>query len=44
MRELPGRPGTWGGLWLRVGQAALAAASIGVMASAAGFAGYTAFW
>ncbi|KAM0901209.1 hypothetical protein ACQ4PT_020135 [Festuca glaucescens] len=43
MAELRGRPGTWGGLWLRVGQAALAAASIGVMASAAGFAGYTAF-
>lgn len=30
-RELTGRPGTWGGLWLRLGQAALAAASIAVM-------------
>ena len=30
-RELAGRPGTWGGLWLWLGQAALAAASIAVM-------------
>jgi hypothetical protein len=44
MAELRGRPGTWGGLCLRLGQAALAAASIAVMVSSAGFAGYTAFW
>ncbi|XP_044361986.1 GDSL esterase/lipase At2g04020-like [Triticum aestivum] len=30
-RELAGRPGTWGGLCLRLGQAALAAASLAVM-------------
>ena len=30
-RELAGRPETWGGLWLRLGQVALAAASIAVM-------------
>uniref|UniRef100_A0A8R7PJJ4 GDSL esterase/lipase n=1 Tax=Triticum urartu TaxID=4572 RepID=A0A8R7PJJ4_TRIUA len=38
-RELAGRPGTWGGLWLRLGQAALAAASIAVMKSASGHGG-----
>lgn len=38
------RPGTWGGLAMRVGQVAFAGASIGVMASGAGFANYTAFW
>uniref|UniRef100_A0A0E0DSE3 CASP-like protein n=1 Tax=Oryza meridionalis TaxID=40149 RepID=A0A0E0DSE3_9ORYZ len=37
------RPGTWGGLAMRVGQVAFAGASIGVMASGAGFANYTAF-
>ncbi|KAG8085789.1 hypothetical protein GUJ93_ZPchr0010g7831 [Zizania palustris] len=44
MRELAWRPGTWGGLALRVGQVTFAAASIGVMASGLGFANYTAFW
>ncbi|KAL5202513.1 hypothetical protein ABZP36_013465 [Zizania latifolia] len=43
MWELAWRPGTWGGLALRVGQVAFAAASIGVMASGLGFANYTAF-
>ena len=38
-RELAGRPGTWGGLWLRLGQAALTAASIAVMKSASGHGG-----
>ena len=30
-RELAGRPEMWGGLWLRLGQAALVTASIAVM-------------
>ncbi|XP_062226001.1 CASP-like protein 5B1 [Phragmites australis] len=43
MREMAGRPGTWGGLALRAGQLAFAAACICVMASAPGFTNYTAF-
>ncbi|CAN6346599.1 unnamed protein product [Urochloa humidicola] len=38
-----GRPGSWGGLLLRVGQTFFAAACIGVMGSSLGFASYTAF-
>jgi hypothetical protein len=37
---MAGRPGSWGGLVLRVGQAVCA----GVMGSSLGFANYTAFW
>ena len=44
MRELAGSPGTWSGLSLRLGQFLFAAASVCVMASAVGFASYTAFW
>lgn len=43
MRELAGSPGTWSGLSLRLGQFVFAAASVCVMASAVGFANYTAF-
>ncbi|XP_006654505.1 CASP-like protein 5B2 isoform X1 [Oryza brachyantha] len=43
MWEVAWRPGTWGGLAMRVGQVAFAGASIGVMASGTGFANYTAF-
>ncbi|KAJ0027206.1 hypothetical protein Pint_35346 [Pistacia integerrima] len=43
MKELIGSPGTLSGLVLRLGQCGFAAASIGVMASAAGFSSYTAF-
>uniref|UniRef100_A0A0D9WH93 CASP-like protein n=1 Tax=Leersia perrieri TaxID=77586 RepID=A0A0D9WH93_9ORYZ len=43
MWEVAWRPGTWGGLAMRVGQVAFAGASIGVMACALGFANYTAF-
>ncbi|KAL6610328.1 hypothetical protein ACP70R_035491 [Stipagrostis hirtigluma subsp. patula] len=43
MAGLGARPGSWGSLVLRVGQAAFAAASIAVMASSIGFASYTAF-
>jgi len=41
---MPGRPGTSGGLVLRVGQFVFAAACICAMASASGFTNYTAFW
>ena len=44
MPGLAGRPGSWGGLVLRVGQTFFAAACIGVMGSSLGFASYTAFW
>ncbi|KAG8054761.1 hypothetical protein GUJ93_ZPchr0001g32910 [Zizania palustris] len=43
MREMAGRPGTWSGLSLRVGQFVFAAASVCATASALGFAAYTAF-
>ncbi|KAK6943606.1 Casparian strip membrane protein domain [Dillenia turbinata] len=43
MKELMGRPGTWSGLMLRLGQCLFAAFSIGFMASAIGFSNYTAF-
>ncbi|EEF32523.1 CASP-like protein 5B2 [Ricinus communis] len=43
MKELIGSPGTVSGLVLRIGQCALAAASISIMASARGFSSYTAF-
>ncbi|XP_062231564.1 CASP-like protein 5B2 [Phragmites australis] len=43
MPLLAGRPGSWGGLVLRVGQASFAAGCIGVMGSSFGFASYTAF-
>jgi hypothetical protein len=44
MRELAGSPGSCSGLALRLGQFLFAAGSVCVMASAAGFADYTAFW
>ncbi|KAL6614173.1 hypothetical protein ACP70R_036443 [Stipagrostis hirtigluma subsp. patula] len=44
MIKLAGRPGTWGGLTLRTGQVAFAAACICVMSSAPRFINYTAFW
>lgn len=44
MKELFGSPGKKSGLILRIGQCVLAAASIGVMASASGFSTTTAFW
>ena len=44
MTKMPGRPGTSGGLVLRVGQFVFAAACICAMASASGFTNYTAFW
>ncbi|XP_066363354.1 CASP-like protein 5B2 isoform X2 [Miscanthus floridulus] len=43
MSGLLGRPGSWGGLVLRVGQTFFAAACIGLMGSSLGFASYTAF-
>lgn len=43
MKEVLGSPGTRSGLALRIGQCSFAAASIGVMASAASFSTYTAF-
>ncbi|KAL5740539.1 hypothetical protein ACOSP7_029424 [Xanthoceras sorbifolium] len=43
MKELIGSPGTVSGLVLRIGQCAFAASSVGVMVSASGFSGYTAF-
>jgi len=43
MPGLAGRPGSWGGLVLRVGQTFFAAACIGVMGSSLGFSSYTAF-
>ncbi|KAJ1263207.1 hypothetical protein BS78_09G166000 [Paspalum vaginatum] len=43
MAAMAGKPGSWGGLALRVGQAFFAAASVGVMFSSLGFASYTAF-
>ncbi|KAL5550280.1 hypothetical protein UlMin_000456 [Ulmus minor] len=43
MKRLVGRPGTGSGLVLRLGQVLCAAASIGAMASAKGFASFTAF-
>ena len=44
MKRLIGSPGMVSGLVLRIGQFLCAAASIGVMVSARGFSGYTAFW
>lgn len=44
MKNLVGRPGSLSGLVLRLGQCAFAAAAIGVMVSAYGFSGFTAFW
>ncbi|CAL5366010.1 unnamed protein product [Camellia sinensis] len=43
MKDLFGSPGKVSGLVLRIGQCLFAAASIGVMASASGFSGTTAF-
>ncbi|KAL8102321.1 CASP-like protein 5B2 [Apium graveolens] len=43
MKKLIGSPGMMSGLVLRIGQFLCAAASIGVMVSARGFSGYTAF-
>ncbi|KAF5471626.1 hypothetical protein F2P56_008404 [Juglans regia] len=43
MKNLVGRPGSVSGLILRLGQCAFAAAAIGVMVSAFGFARFTAF-
>lgn len=43
MKELIGRPGSVGGLVLRIGQCTFATAAIGVMVSAFGFSGFTAF-
>ncbi|XP_062095481.1 CASP-like protein 5B2 [Humulus lupulus] len=43
MKQLVGRPGSGSGLVLRLGQVACAAASIGIMVSANGFATFTAF-
>ncbi|KAL6853680.1 hypothetical protein ACP4OV_019709 [Aristida adscensionis] len=43
MAGLAGRPGTWGGLALRAGQFAFAAACICVMCSTPRFTNYTAF-
>ncbi|XP_024028266.1 CASP-like protein 5B2 isoform X2 [Morus notabilis] len=43
MKQLVGRPGSGSGLVLRLGQASCAAASIGLMVSASGFATFTAF-
>ncbi|XP_066363154.1 CASP-like protein 5B2 [Miscanthus floridulus] len=43
MAGLLGRPGSWGGLVLRVGQTFFAAACIGLMGSSLGFVSYTAF-
>lgn len=44
MKDLLGSPGTVCGLMLRIGQCLFAAASIGVMVSAAGFSSFTAYW
>lgn len=43
MKDLLGSPGTVCGLMLRIGQCLFAAASIGVMVSAAGFSSFTAY-
>ncbi|KAL8152730.1 hypothetical protein V2J09_010490 [Rumex salicifolius] len=43
MKEVIGSPGTKSGLFLRLGQCLLAAASLGVMVAASGFSSYTAF-
>ncbi|KAL5994557.1 hypothetical protein ACLOJK_024610 [Asimina triloba] len=43
MKDFPGTPGTFTGLFLRISQFMLAAASIASMAMAVGFANYTAF-
>lgn len=44
MKDFIGTPGTFTGLFLRISQFVFAAASIASMATAAGFANYTAFW
>ncbi|KAG7600865.1 CASP-like protein 5B1 [Arabidopsis thaliana] len=43
MKKMIGSPGTMSGLFLRLGQCATAAASIGVMVSSYDFSNYTAF-
>ncbi|WVZ98831.1 hypothetical protein U9M48_044209 [Paspalum notatum var. saurae] len=43
MVAMAGRPGSWGGLALRAGQALFAAASVFIMFFSPGFASYTAF-
>ncbi|KAJ7961375.1 CASP-like protein [Quillaja saponaria] len=43
MKGLFGRPGTFSGLMLRLGQCGFGAASIGVMVTSSGFSSYTAF-
>ncbi|GJM88768.1 hypothetical protein PR202_ga05329 [Eleusine coracana subsp. coracana] len=43
MPGMAGRPGSWGGLVLRAGQAVCAGLCVGIMGSSLGFASYTAF-